>query len=170
MKKKTKIIIASVIAGVMLLTAAVISSPYIILMTSWYAYPEYAYDKSDNFEEILSSYEFVKDVLLKYEESGHSTKENSLYYFNGDNNIYEAFDNNETPLLPEGTEIRLYNENISHPYNINVFNGSVSFACDGDLTGCEIVYTKNIRKYLKDTNSEHFKYNKIAKNWYSVFA
>lgn len=169
MKKKTRIIIVSVTSGIILLTASVVALLYIII-SNWYAYPEYAYDKNDNFEEIISSYEFVKDFILEYEESGLSTRENSLYYFNSDHNIYEAFDDNETPLLPEGTEIRLYNENISHPYDINVFNGSVSFACDGDFTGCEIVYTKNIRKYLRDTNSEHFEYNKIAKNWYSVFA
>lgn len=170
MKKKTKIIIASAIAGVVLLAAAVIASPYIILMTGWYAYPEYAYDKSDNFEELIDSYELVKDALLEYEESGQSVQKNSLYYFNAEHNIYEAFDDNETPILPEGTEFQLSNENISCPYYISVFNGSVAFACDGDLTGCEIVYTDNIRKYLKDMHSEHFEYNKIAKNWYSVFA
>lgn len=106
MKKKTKIVIASVIAGVVILAAAVIASPYIILMTSRYAYPEYAYDKSDNFKDLIDSYELVKDVLLEYEKSGQAVQENSLYYFNSAHNIYEAFDENETPILPEGTELR----------------------------------------------------------------
>ncbi len=168
MKKKTKIIIASVIAGVVLLAAAVIALPYIVLMTSWYAYPEYAYDKSDGFDELIDSYELVKDALLEYEESGQSTKQNSLYYISIDRNIYEAFDDDETPILPEGTEITFSNENITIFGYVNVFNGSVAFAC-GELTGCEIVYTENIRKYLKDTDKEDFRYNKLARNWYSVF-
>lgn len=168
MKKKTKIIIVSVIAGVVLLTAAVIASPYIILMTGWYAYPEYAYDKNDNFEELIDSYELVKDALLEYEESGQSVQKNSLYYISIDRNIYEAFDDDETPILPEGTEIKFSNENISISGSVNVFNGSVAFAC-GDFTGCEIVYTDNIRQYLKDTDKEQFSYNKLARNWYSVF-
>lgn len=168
MKKKTKIAIASVIAGVVLLTAAAIAAPYIILLTGWYVYPEYAYDKNDGFEELIDSYELVKDVLLEYEESGQSVRKNSLYYFNADRNIYEAFVDNETLLLPEGTEITLSNENISVSGAVCVFNNSVVFAC-GELTGCEIVCTENIRKYLKDTDKENFKYNKLARNWYSVF-
>ena len=168
MKKKTKIAIASVIAGVVLLTAAAIAAPYIILLTGWYVYPEYAYDKNDGFEELIDSYELVKDVLLEYEESGQAVQENSLYYFNSAHNIYEAFDENETPILPEGTEITLSNENISHPQYVYVFNGSVSFAL-GEMTGCEIVYTENIRKYLKDTDKEQLRYNRLARNWYSVF-
>ncbi len=167
MKKKTKIIIVSVTAGIILLTAAVAALLY-ILITSWHAYPEYAYDKSDNFEELIDSYELVKDALLEYEESGQSTKRNSFYYFDSDRNIYEKFDDNKTPILPEGIEIVLSNENISIFGHVYVFNGSVAFAC-GELTGCEIVYTDNIRKYLKDTDKEHFTYNKLARNWYSVF-
>lgn len=168
MKKKTKIIIASAIAGIVLLAAAVIAFPYIVLMTSWYAYPEYAYDKSDGFEELIDSYELVKDTLLEYEKSGQATQENSLYYINIDHNIYEAFDENKTPLLPEGTEITLSNEKITVFGDVCVFNGSVAFGC-GELTGCEIVYSENIRKYLNDTDKEDFRYNKLARNWYSVF-
>lgn len=165
MKKKTKIIIA----GVVLLAATVIALPYIVLMTGWYAYPEYAYDKNDNFEELTDSYELIKDALLEYEESGQSLKQNSHYYIGIDRNIYEACDDNKTPILPEGTEIKLSNEKISVSGSICVFNGSVSFACDSDFTGCEIVYTDNIRRYLKDNDKEDFEYNKLARNWYSVF-
>lgn len=164
MKKKIKIIIACVTTAIVLFTAFSLALPQIIRSVC-HTFPEYVYDKNDNFEEIMPSYELIKDTIL--EHNGEST-ESKLYYFTSDNNnIYCTDDENKTPLLPEDTRLILSNENISTPWFIVYNYGCVSFVCE-ELTCCEIVYTENILKYRKDSGMKHF-YNKIADNWYSIF-